>query len=200
VRGWLYDRALLPLTSGWYAEVLGRMPTGARILDVGIGTAGALLSQKDAIVARDLHVVGVDIDIDYVRRARRKVDRAGLSDRVEVRHEALMDHAGRDYDAVYFAASFMLFDDPAVALEHAVTRLAPGGHVFFTQTFHDRRSPLVERLKPALVKLTSIDFGRVTYEEEFLQVLQVVGLDVAEHRVLDTRRSRSSRLVIARPT
>jgi ubiquinone/menaquinone biosynthesis C-methylase UbiE len=199
VRGWIYDRALLALTAGWYREVLGRMPHGSRLLDVGIGTAGALLANADLVVARDLRVVGVDIDGDYVARARRKVAAVGLSDRVEVRHEPLEAHRRGPYDAVYFAASFMLFPDPDGALRHASTLLGPGGRVVFTQTFQEKPSAVLERFKPALHRVTGIHFGRVTYERDFLDTLERGGLRIDEHVVLRGGRAQSSRLVVAAP-
>ncbi|MEA3641327.1 MAG: SAM-dependent methyltransferase, partial [Lamprobacter sp.] len=40
MRSYIYDALILRLTSQWYAEVLRRLPEGAAMLDVGIGTAG----------------------------------------------------------------------------------------------------------------------------------------------------------------
>jgi len=198
VRGWVYDRALIGLTATWYREVLERVPRGAHVLDVGIGTAGALLRCADTLVDRDLRVTGVDIDETYVARARRRVAAAGLDARVTVRHEPLQEHAGGPYDAVYFAASFMLFPDPVGALGHARRVLAPQGVVLFTQTFQDRPSPGMDWLKPRLKRFTGIDFGQVTYEADFLRTLQTASLEVVEHAVLAEGRGRSSRLIVSR--
>lgn len=199
MRGWVYDRALIGLTSGWYREVLRRLPAGSHLLDVGIGTGGALLSCEDVVLARDLRVTGVDIDRAYVARARRLVARSGIADRVVVRHEALQEHHGGPYDAVYFAASFMLFPDPVDALVHARRLLTPGGQVLFTQTFQERPSATMAWLKPRLKRFTGIDFGAVTYEDDFLRTLEEGGLEVVEHVVIGGARARSSRLVVARP-
>jgi len=57
VRAWIYDRAILPLTASWYAEVLGRVPERARLLDVGIGTGGALVAHAE-LVRRWLRAFG----------------------------------------------------------------------------------------------------------------------------------------------
>lgn len=199
MRGWMYDAALIRLTSGWYREVLQRVPEGATVLDVGIGTAGALIRCADLLRDRDLRVVGVDIDEDYVRRAHRRIEQAGLSDRVRVEHTALQDHAGGPYDAVYFAASFMLFPSPVEALAHARRLLAPGGQVFFTQTFQERTSPMMEKIKPRLRRWTGIDFGSVTYEADFLRTLASASYEVDDHDRLGGNRRRSSRLVVAHP-
>jgi cyclopropane fatty-acyl-phospholipid synthase-like methyltransferase len=198
VRGLIYDAAILPLTARWYAEVLGRLSRGARLLDVGIGTGGALARNASTVRDRDLHVVGVDIDHAYVERCKRRMRTAGLEDRVEVRLQSVTDHvAAEPYDAVYFSASFMLMPDPPAVLRHVTTLLAPGGRVFFTQTFQDRRSPVMERAKPLLKRLTTIEFGRVTYEAEFRAALAEGGVALSELETIGRSGGRSYRIAVA---
>jgi ubiquinone/menaquinone biosynthesis C-methylase UbiE len=199
VRGLIYDAAILPLTTKWYAEVLSRLPDGARLLDVGIGTGGALVRNAEIVRAKDLRVVGVDIDAAYIARCQKQVAEAGLSDRVEARLESVTDHAGGPYDAVYFSASFMLMPDPPAVLRHVIGLLSPEGRVYFTQTFQDRRSQLLEKAKPLLGKVTTIEFGRVTYEEDFRETVAAGGLDLTELVTMDTSGSRSYRLAVGVP-
>jgi tRNA A58 N-methylase Trm61 len=199
VRGWIYDAALLRLTSQWYAEVLTRIAPASRLLDVGIGTGGALARNADTIRGKDIHVVGVDIDEDYVKRARKNLDDAGIHDQVEVRLESVFDHRGGPYDAVYFSASFMLMPDPPAVLRHVSALLGPTGRVYFTQTFQDKRSAVLEKAKPLLKKVTTIEFGRVTYEEDFRRAVEAGGLDLLELSTMETAGSRSYRLAVGVP-
>ena len=61
MRGWIYDQALLRLTRRYYQAVLGRLPDGTSLLDIGIGTGGALVANSELVKAKDLRVIGVDI-------------------------------------------------------------------------------------------------------------------------------------------
>jgi hypothetical protein len=70
--------------------------------------------------------------------------------------------------------------------------------VYFTQTFQHRRSPVLERLKPLAKLITTVDFGRVTYEHEFREVLSAAGLELEELATLERKRRWSYRLAIAR--
>ena len=187
------------MTASWYGAVLDRLPRGARLLDVGIGTGGALFTHVDRLRAQDLHVVGVDIDADYVARCRSEAARHGVADRVEARVESIYDHRGGPYDAAYFSASFMLLPDPPAAVRHVATLLRPGGRIFFTQTFEHERSPVMERMKPLLKRVTTIDFGRVTYEDDFVRQLAAAGADCEERIVLHEGRRRSGLLMVTRP-
>ena len=199
VRGWIYDTAIKRLTSGWYREVLQRLPPGARMLDVGIGTAGALLDNRDLVRKKRLSITGVDIDRDYVGRARKRVFKTDMVEHVDVLLESVYDHAGGPYDAVYFAASFMLMPDPARALRHVSTLLAPESRVYFTQTFEEKPSKWVEKTKPSLKKGTTIDFGTVTYEQQFLDVLDQANVEVVELTTMGRQGRRTFRLAVTRP-
>ena len=199
MRGFIYDRLILTLTSRWYAEVLERLRDGTVLLDVGIGTAGALMANAERVKRKALRVVGIDIDLDYVERARKRLRGSRVEDRIDVRLESVYEHRGGPYDAVYFSASFMLLPDPEQALRHCCQLLRPGGRIFFTQTFQERRSRWVETLKPLLRRVTSIDFGRVTYREDFEAQIRSAQLDVEEFTVLARHGNRASCLAVARP-
>lgn len=197
LRGSIYDLALLPLTSGWYRSVLERVSVGARLLDVGVGTGSALGCNADLIRERELQVTAIDIDGDYLQRCARAIEKAGLESRVRIHLEPLLQHRAGRYEAVYFSASFMLMEDPLAALEHARELLEPEGRIFFTQTFHERGTRW-EEWKPRLRALTTIDFGRVTYEEDFRALVEAAGLEMQELETLRNGRSRSYRLAVAR--
>ena len=198
MRGWIYDRFVVGMTSDWYRAVLSRLPKGARVLDVGIGTGAALARSADLVRAKKLDIVGLDIDPDYLRRCRAELLRAGLAGQVEPVFSSVYDHRGGPYDAVYFSASLMLLPDPAAAIAHVAQLVAPDGRVFATQTFQHRRSPLLERVKPMFRHLTTIQFGRVTYEEEFRRAFAEAGVDLVELVTLRGRRHYSYRLAVAR--
>lgn len=199
IRGWLYDRLISGMTTDWYREVLQRLPDGARVLDVGIGTGSALARSASTIAEKDLEIVGLDIDTDYLDRCRREVARAGLAERVHPVHASVYDHTDGPYDAVYFSASLMLLPDPVAAIAHVARLLAPEGQLYATQTFYHRRSRFMEWAKPVLRHLTTIEFGQVTYEPEFRAAFEQAGAHLVELSILNEAKLYSHRLAIAVP-
>jgi SAM-dependent methyltransferase len=197
-RGWLYDRLVAGMTSAWYREVFSRLAPGTRLLDVGIGTGAALAGCADLVRERELSIVGLDVDADYLARCRRVLDRAGL-DGVKTVLESVYDHNGGPYDAVYFSASLMLLPDPAEAIRRVAGLLSPGGVLYATQTFQLRRSRVIERGKPMMRHLTTIEFGRVTYEDEFRACLAAAGVELTELHTMHATRIHAYRLAVARP-
>ncbi len=197
-RGWLYDRLVAGMTSGWYREVLTRLPRGTRLLDVGIGTGAALVRCADLVRERELAIVGIDVDADYIARCKQVVRRAGLTV-VSPRLESVYDHRDGPYDAAYFSASLMLLPDPVTAVRRVTGLLRPGGALYATQTFQMRRSRLAELGKPLIRYVTTIDFGRVTYEDDFRACLAAAGVELVEFHTMAASRRFAQRLAVARP-
>ncbi|MCE8052805.1 class I SAM-dependent methyltransferase [Halomonas daqingensis] len=197
LRSLIYDALILKLTSRWYAAVLERLPEEAALLDVGVGTAGALAANAETVRRKGLRITGIDIDADYIDRAQRRLEEESLCAHAEVRLESVYDHDGGPYDAAYFSASLMLLPEPERALRHCAALLNPGGRLYFTQTIQLRPSRGMEWLKPMLKRLTSIDFGRVTYEHAFKAQLEAAGLRLEEFTVLSRHGSRASCLAVA---
>ncbi|CAE7727553.1 unnamed protein product [Symbiodinium sp. CCMP2456] len=65
----VYDAVIVWMTARWYQAVFQRLSKGDRILDVGIGTATALVRNKAELLDRRLSVVGIDYEAAYVRKA-----------------------------------------------------------------------------------------------------------------------------------
>lgn len=198
IRSFIYDTFILRLTSRWYAEVLGRVPEGAALLDVGIGTAGALLANAKLVEQKGLCVTGIDIDADYIARARRRLRDSPLGDHVKADLESVYDHQGGPYDAVYFSGSLMLLPEPERALRHCRALLRPGGRIYFTQAFQVQPSRWMEMVKPRLKQVTSIDFGRVTYEDDFRAQIRAAGLEVEEFSTLARFGNRADCIAVTK--
>ncbi len=199
IRSLIYDTLILRLTARWYAAVLDRVPEGAALLDVGIGTAGALLANADRVQEKRLCITGIDIDPDYVARAHDRLQKSALSEQVEVQRQSVYDHESGPYDAVYFSGSFMLLPEPERALRHCASLLKPDGRIYFTQTIQQQPSRWMEALKPMLKRLTTIDFGRVTYEDEFKAQIRAAGLVLEEFTLLARHGSRAYCIAVSRP-
>ncbi|WGM45958.1 Carboxy-S-adenosyl-L-methionine synthase [Brevundimonas sp. NIBR10] len=71
--------------------VLAGLPADARILCVGVGTGAEILSLAHAFP--DWSFVGVDPSLEMLDVCRRRLDRAGLSNRARLQHGYVQDLA-----------------------------------------------------------------------------------------------------------
>jgi len=182
---------------------LNRLPEGAHILDVGIGTGTALIRNADQIRDKKIRVIGVDYDESYVLKCKKEIAEHRLEDWVSVVHASIYDfkpnfsEGAKIYDAIYFSGSFMILPDEKAALERVIPFLKDdhSGRIFFTQTFEEEQNPLSY--------WTSIDFGSVTYEEEFDEVLESCGVLVVQKNSINDGKEvagvRRSVMVEAKP-
>ena len=147
----IYDVVIVHMTQRWYASVLADLDTRTSgtpvtVLDVGVGTATALVRNREAILGGKTRFVGLDYDASYIAKGKAVVAGAGLADRVELHCGSFFDAKllGRllaengdaeQFDAAYFSGSLTLLPSPLEALNICRTLVKPGGLVYITQTF-----------------------------------------------------------------
>jgi ubiquinone/menaquinone biosynthesis C-methylase UbiE len=221
-RSIVYDVLVLRMTTIWYDVVLRRLHEGSTILDIGIGTAGALIHCQDLLKTRNIRVVGIDYDQDYVMEAQKAIAKEGLQDYISVLHMSVYDMETRrnklkipgkeaapsEFDAAYFSGSFSLLPDMCGALRVTCRLLQPKAPIYITQTYQRKSPPLLSYIKPLLRYITTIDFGQLIFEQEAKDLFYNVvpkecDLNVVEHDVipgsLDTAL-QAAYLTILEPT
>ena len=96
----------------------------------------------------------------------------------------------------------MLLPDQNAALEVAKKILNENGMICFTQTFSKEKSIFWEIIKPILWVFTSVHFGKVTYEKDFIELMTQHDLEIVQNELLSTqglRNQREMKLMIAKP-
>ena len=201
LRSYLYDAFIVDMTSKWYRHVLSLVPPRSSVLDVGIGTASSLLKSRDIVISKRLRVVGVDYDSAYVSAAERNVAALGMTDQISLTCADIHKYDGGPFDIIYFSGSFMIIPDKVAALRRCCKMLRSDGRLFFTQTFEKRHvlrwlTPLI---KATLKVLLTIDFGDVTYEDDFFATLAAADVSLVQKKVTAKGWLREEVLIIAKP-
>lgn len=92
-----------------------------------------------------------------------------------------MEKTGEKYDVIIFSSSFMIMPDRIKALDVAKACLNPNGSIFFLLTLETQKSNktiFIEKIKPYLKYLTTIEFGSITYENDFRIMLDHNNLSI----------------------
>jgi ubiquinone/menaquinone biosynthesis C-methylase UbiE len=205
MRNWVYHLLISRATHACYGNCLDYFPAGSRVLDVGIGNGFMIEEFHPLIRAKALHITGIDIDAGYLRHCRSLIDKYGLEDYMDLCLGAVESFdfgAQRCFDFVLFSMSFMLLNDQRAVLQRVRDWLRPGGEIVFVQAMFKRRSHLADLVKPRLKYLTTVDFGRATYEAEFFALLRESNLSVQDDRLLvrEPLRSQCRMIVASWPT
>lgn len=137
---------------------------------------GALLACRGILKSKNIKVVGIDYDEQYIQQANLAIQQDTAQDllgSVRVAHMSVYDVELRwkelclsgidfqEFDAIYFSGSFSLLPDWTGALMCVSKLLRSGGKIYISQTYQKQSSWILSWLKPWLRFLTTIDFGQL---------------------------------------
>lgn len=171
-----------PVTGFTYSKLVDRLKHNkienlSSILDVGIGT-GTALNYVISEIPKDVQIMGLDIDEHYVTTCQKLFEKRPNVN-IELKNFYDLESSnGKQFDAILFTSSFMLLPDRDKALQISKKILKPGGKMYFILTLFEKRKTLVEKFKPLLKYILTVDFGQALTETQFLEILQKNGVKV----------------------
>ena len=129
-------------------ERLG-VSSGEAVLEIGFGT-GHSLERIATAVGEEGRVCGVDLSSGMLAVSRKRLDRAGLSERVELHCEdaAQLPYADEEFDAAFMSFTLELFDTPEipVVLGEIKRVLKTGGRLGVVSLSREDGTPLMLRV------------------------------------------------------
>ncbi len=135
-------------------EIGLRLPSRARVLDLGTGSGAVALALKQE--RPDLQVTGADVDAEALAVAKLNRERLGLD--VDLVQADLLDGLGRDWDAVLSNPPYVAERD-APALAPDVLRHEPRGALFAGADGLDLIRRLVPAVAAAGAELLAVEVG-----------------------------------------
>ncbi|MBR8743591.1 cyclopropane-fatty-acyl-phospholipid synthase family protein [Nocardiopsis sp. MG754419] len=163
-----------------------RLSPGQRVLDVGCG-----LGQPAARIAaaEDVHVTGVSISREQVKRATELAEKADFASRLEFQHGDAMrlPFADASFDAVVAIESIFHMPDREQVLAEIARVLKPGGRITLTDFF--ARGPIPDDQKEAVERCLRDFIMTLADVDDYLPMLRRAGLrvvelwDISEHSV-----------------
>ncbi len=129
-----YDRYARLLSLGqdprWRRFLVSRVQVGAAdtVLDVATGTAAVAMELTRRTGCR---VVGLDQSLEMLETGRRRVEAAGLEDRIELVEGAAerLPFEDASFDALTFAGLIRYVDDPRATMRELARVVRPGGTI-----------------------------------------------------------------------
>ncbi|KAF0137746.1 MAG: putative N-methyltransferase [Rhodospirillaceae bacterium] len=156
---------------------INHMPRVQQVLEAGVGTGLSL-----GLYRHDLQVVGIDLSVEMLAQARRRVERRGLTQvkALEVMDVQELVYPDDSFDVVVAMYLLSVVPDPGRALAELIRVCRPGGSVIVLNHFTAETScmgPLIQRplsrfsealgwrpyflLRPLLERADGIEVGSV---------------------------------------
>jgi hypothetical protein len=162
----------VPAMEGLQDLLAGATPL---MLDVGVGVAAMAVAWCDAFPG--LRIVGLDVFQRALELAQQTIDDAGMSDRIQLRHQDVADLDDRDaYCLAWLPAPFIPPDAMEVGLLRIAKAVVPGGWVVVGHGRFD-----ADPLSDAITRLQTVAFGGTPLDNAEAQaLLQRVGLELVD--------------------
>lgn len=113
-------------------NLLLEIPDNSVILDIGVGTGYTYAANSDLIKQKNINVVGIDIDPDYIRRAKHAVIDSYLEQNVrlvlaDVYKVSEKEIPTKQFDFVFFSDSYAVIPDVHEMITFCEKFLKPTG-------------------------------------------------------------------------
>lgn len=154
-------------TSGIMRHVLVEIPDNSKILDVGIGTGCAYSHNSDLIKRKNIHIIGIDIDPGYTRKAKHTMIDDDLESHVKIilgdiyEIDCQQDILVNSFDFVFFSDSYAVIPGVHIMMTYCEKFLKPTGMMVVTSTLFDNYNETIEWIKQRLIYVSSIEFGNM---------------------------------------
>jgi len=203
MKNYLYKFIIHDATDHCYKNCLEYFGADASILDVGIGNGLMLKTYHPVIKKKGLNIIGLDINKSYLNHCDSLIHAFGLENNIQICQQPVEKYeppAEVPFDFILFSMSFMLLQDQRLVLDRVKKWLRPDGKLIFFQTVFKNRFRTMEYIKPRLKYFTTIDFGSVTYEGDFFDLLAEQRITTLEDRLIKRTWFRGEyRMIIAAP-
>jgi len=178
-----YSQLIARYTSELYNKFLLGVEDNSTIVDIGIGNGVALLEQKNInlIFGKRLQIFGYDIDDEYLRECKEKVNECKLNNHVflykkDVTKENIVFSQRVDY--LFLSNSYSVIPNVLELLEQSIKKFAPQ-LVIISTTLEENESTFRKIMKPRLKYFTfGVEFGRMITQEMFEKEISSIGLKI----------------------
>ena len=157
--------------------------TSNNFLDIGCGTGTPLKAIANTIKKFHSKIVGVDLHPAYTEKAIGIFKDDPQVEIYNMDFYKIRSYIQEKFRFIFFSFSFMLMPDQPQALELAkqILEKNENSRISFVLTINKSKNSFLQRIKPLIKRITTVDFGNVVYEDDFLSLLNSAGLEVTKY-------------------
>lgn len=177
----LYNCVFGSFTEKLYKVVVHSWPENAMILDVGVGNGSSLCKYSKTLLENNIGGLCIDIDKDYLTMCQKNLATNHLDNLHAEFHDITKPLTGNQkFDFVYFSDCFPLLNDKKNALINAKNVLTNDGIIQLTMCIENRNyfTRFLNLVKPNLKYLLGVEFGTVTFRDDFEKLVSDSGLKI----------------------
>jgi ubiquinone/menaquinone biosynthesis C-methylase UbiE len=149
------------------AKDIGNYCTAGSILDIGTGPGWLLMKIHDQLP--DLRVTGLDVSPSMVAKARKNIEKAGLSDVIEMKQGSAnaLPFDDNTFDVIVSTGSIHHWKQPEAGLNEVHRVLKPGGYALIYDIMSDTPKAVLREAKREFGRFRIFMLWIHAFEEPF---------------------------------
>jgi len=176
-------------TPNLFYKVLQDIPANSNIFDFGSGTSYKNKNTIDLIIKNNYKITGIDIDTFAINQFDKFIISQKLNKNINLLTENIFNlKFNNNFDYVIFSESAPLLNIDFINKLIIFIKeniLKPKGKIIFINNLVENPQQIVNYIKPKLIYITSINFGKVMTKNDFIKISNINKMKI-NFKILDT--------------
>lgn len=203
IKNSVYNEVIGSYSKNLYKSFFEKIPNNSCILDVGIGNGYAICENSEIIIEKNLKIVGVDIDFNYILTCRNNVNNSNLNSHIypilceldsldvyinlirkfinKPAYNENNENYNKLFNYVFFSNSYSVIPNILDLLNISKKYLEnEDSEIVICTTIEERNNEIKKYIKQnAKYALLGIDFGRLITLNTFISEINKINLTIS---------------------
>lgn len=163
----IYDYLVSDFTKIYLKSALNSIEKDSTVLYIGIGTGTSLINNQNIIINKNLKIIGIDNNQNYLNKCINNINTYYLDDYISVYLQNIYDwKSNQKFDYILFSDSYTIIPN---MIKHCYQYLSEKGKIIIFSALFDKITLYKSFIKRNIKYLIGIDFGEMMSKTDLIE-------------------------------